>query len=746
MLKDTDYPKAFIDHCQWYPDMLKVKNRVGKIVPFELYDVQKQVEFLLWEAFEMKQPALVDVLKARKEGITTLVTARFFRDALEHDNRNSLTVSLDTESTQNVLRMTKDFVDWYPEEISTKRDSASALEFKDNGSSFVTYTAGSRSRTGRSFTFQAIHFTEFDFYDVSDTYQAAMNSTPNEYPLLVVIESTAQGPDGPMERHWRQAVDGTNGFTPVFFSCFDFAEYRRPLSFADLSRFAPDPWRSENKTKMIALSRSYKDEPFHIATSRQQRAGGKPGSPAPEAGGGSGSAIEATGGPQEQGDDTPAANGEAGDSGRGSAGCRKTRWDGVPRTADGGVDRRTLRAQSTGKRRTGKRPGVKSGKKMSLIRAGLPQDTKVGVRMLRKAFEESKTPYEIGLQAEFGKDRCPDEALAFVRWVQATKCENDVPTRKREYPCRPEEAFEYSAETVLDPTTLAKWAKESAELHTKTVHFTLVENRRGEMEITVDVDDIGRTTIFRDPHPDEKYVMGVDPNGGSKDENGDWFVAIVQRVKDGEQVAEFRARMDPDQAVDQVEALGYYYNQAYTGVEANTYGLPVCRALEDRGTLPMYEREIPDRRQPNVVNKFIGWLTTNKTRNMVFTEIRRAVREGLCPVRSMATISEMRTLCVNRNAQSRLERIEARQGCHDDGVMAYGIAMMMRNRQIDPEYAGEDGDASTEEPDINDIVSELMNKSGVEKPKKGGHRLSFDRHIKHVHGGSTLIDGRRNAL
>jgi hypothetical protein len=302
--------------------------------------------------------------------------------------------------------------------------------------------------------------------------------------------------------------------------------------------------------------------------------------------------------------------------------------------------------------------------------------------------------------------------------VKFVKCGGDPVEVRREYPSRPEEAFEAASESVLDPLMLSRWSAEAKENPPELGHFTGKSDKYGELTVEWVPDNLGYVSIWEDPIEGMEYAMGVDPATGSKE--GDWFVASVLRADTGAQVAEFRARIDPDLCTDQVEALGVYFNSAFTGIEANSYGLHVAREIEDRGTLPMYEREIPDSRSPGKTIAKIGWVTDRRTRNNLMTELRKAVREGRCQIRSEETLREGRTLYVNRT-QAGLERIEARPNCHDDGIFAHSIGILMRNRLSPPD---EEYTPPIAEDEVHPMVEELlkMNRKDLDSP-----RLSYNR-------------------
>lgn len=748
--------EEFAEHVAWYPKNLRVVDRTGKVVPFELYPVQQQLERMIVDAFEKKQPCFIIILKARREGISTYVAARFYRDSKEMEHRRSMILAHDDKATKNVLDMTRFFFNNDPEKPETEKDSQAVLKFKNNKSEFMVYTAGSRGKAGRSFNAQALHISELDFWDDPRTFTSVMQVTPNTYPTLVIIESTAQGPDGPMQKVWDMAVEGRNGFTPVFFAWFDFVEYRRDLSWDDLLSFGDRTWLAKNREYVRAAIRKRDDKQYE--TDRNAYARKKARKLAKEAADGLGEVPGTDRGPEGAGDGAP----RAGDPGSGGPPAS-------PGGEGGGGEEVRLaggEVEGEGAGGGGRVPAAPLGWQV-MLRKGVSEEWNGGAgasgmrrkrrrqrladltkkhglwkreddRILKEAFADSLTPYEQGLRAEFGPEKITDEAINWLRWVRAVKCNGDDTERKREYPSRPEEAFEAAAESVLDPVVIAQWVKWANENPPEKIRFEVTEDRLGRVKASAILDTTGHVSIWERPQEGENYVMGVDPSTGSKE--GDWTIASVLSVTTGDQVAEFRARMDPDLAIDQIEALGVFYNGAFTGVEANSYGIPYVRALEDRGTLPMFEREIPDRREPGKTNKLAGWLTTPKSRNLLFTELRKAVREDRCRIRSLDTLRECRTLTIVRTDVTRLERIEARSGCHDDGPMAHGIAILMRNRVAPAD--GPEEDRPKEEPPPK-LVQELLDQFAREGK---GPRIPL--HAKHsqVSGIPLRIDGRRSVL
>ena len=311
------------------------------------------------------------------------------------------------------------------------------------------------------------------------------------------------------------------------------------------------------------------------------------------------------------------------------------------------------------------------------------------------------------------------EQINWLRYCLEHRCKGDETVRKREFPSYPEEAFEATGSDVLDPRVLSLWTKEAKE--TPPVG-------RGSMRATVnkitDViekvyldgeDKTGNVEIYAYPNPASRYVLAVDCAQGVAD--GDYHVGSVVEVETGDQVAEYRSKVDPDLAVDQLEYLGIWYNKALLLIEMNGgFGVPFMRHFADRQSLPLYERETMDR-LTRMLTKRPGWITSGGTRSALFTELKYSVRMERVKIRSMETLKEARTLHLNA-----VGKIEARAGHHDDGIMAFGIALMGRNYIIGLETVEREKERQAKSPVafLNKQLKQKMkeeNRSGLHKIK-----------------------------
>lgn len=180
----------------------------------------------------------------------------------------------------------------------------------------------------------------------------------------------------------------------------------------------------------------------------------------------------------------------------------------------------------------------------------------------------------------------------------------------------------------------------------------------------------GNIKIYKEPEQNRPYVIGGDTSG----EGSDYFVGQVLDNITGEQVAVLRQKMDADLYAQQMYELGKYYNNALIGIEANFDSFPI-KELERLGYTNQFIREREDT-FTGKMGKAYGFKTTATTRPIIISELIRIVREETHLFNDKETLEEMLTFVRNEKG-----RPEAKQGAHDDLIMALAIAYYIRTQQ-----------------------------------------------------------------
>ena len=191
----------------------------------------------------------------------------------------------------------------------------------------------------------------------------------------------------------------------------------------------------------------------------------------------------------------------------------------------------------------------------------------------------------------------------------------------------------------------------------------------------IDADD-GYIKIFRKPLSHIPYVIGGDTAGDGSDN----FTGQVINNVTGEQVAVYKNQFDEDLYAEQMYCLGRHYNNALISIETNFSSHPV-KVLSRLGYTNQYIREREDTFTGSITKAY-GFKTDKLTRPSAIAELVKIVRESVNLINDMDTLNEMLTFVRNEKG-----RPEAKEGAHDDLVMALAIAYYSRGQQDDRAFA-----------------------------------------------------------
>lgn len=236
----------------------------------------------------------------------------------------------------------------------------------------------------------------------------------------------------------------------------------------------------------------------------------------------------------------------------------------------------------------------------------------------------------------------------------------------QEYPSSAEEAFIKSGRPVFDVLTF-----EGIDICEPIRKGYLVEGATERTPRLIDEAE-GEVWIWRMPELGHKYVIGADVAEGL--EWGDWSVAYVIDVNDGDIVARWFGHTDPDTFGETVLwNLGCFYHMALIGPEVNNHGYTTCQALKRRFYPNTYKRfgfnEKKDRQR-----QALGWETNAATKRLLIDELRMALRDNDITLHDDelgGDFGELRTFV--RDTGGKLHGSP-----HDDRVMALGIANQLR--------------------------------------------------------------------
>jgi hypothetical protein len=182
----------------------------------------------------------------------------------------------------------------------------------------------------------------------------------------------------------------------------------------------------------------------------------------------------------------------------------------------------------------------------------------------------------------------------------------------------------------------------------------------------------GAMWLWKEPLDGHEYIFGVDCAEGVGDDGDNSSIEIFDSAT-LEQVAEFYSNLIPPYLFAQVvNELGVYYNNALVVVEGNGTGAAVLNNLQYEC---YYENLYYDNAGKSAKAIKPGIKTTMATRPIILEALQHRLMNGTVRVNSRRLVDELNTFIYNRITQ----KVEATKGHHDDAIMAFAIALYVRD-------------------------------------------------------------------
>lgn len=175
------------------------------------------------------------ILKARQEGISSLIGARFLVDWLTIENIRCVMIAHEDKATQRLFQRVKYFLDsmnkTWPGQLPYKMKFNSKYEIVnlEKNSVFYIGTAGAKA-FGRSDTINNLHVSEISMWPEQERLMIGLlQSVPKDGNI--VIESTANGIGDYFWKICNRARDGSSPFKFHFLPWFELPHYVMPVTY-----------------------------------------------------------------------------------------------------------------------------------------------------------------------------------------------------------------------------------------------------------------------------------------------------------------------------------------------------------------------------------------------------------------------------------------------------------------------------------------------------------------------------------
>ena len=212
----------FAKHC------LRIRNKAGEIVPFELNPAQLYIHNEIEKQKRETGKVRVLIPKARQEGVSTYVSGRFYHKNNRLSNKVTFILSHQSKTTDNLFAMASRFHEECPEAVKPGIlvDNSRQLIF-ENKSEYAVGTAGSAD-VGRGFTTHYLHLSEAAFFEKTDEIDTGiLQSVSDEDGTEIIVESTGNGIGNWFYQMCMDAVQGKNDYKCLFIPWYWMKEYRR---------------------------------------------------------------------------------------------------------------------------------------------------------------------------------------------------------------------------------------------------------------------------------------------------------------------------------------------------------------------------------------------------------------------------------------------------------------------------------------------------------------------------------------
>lgn len=239
------------DDAFYAENCLKIVDQYEQEVSIRLKQAQKRLVAIKAAQERAKVPVRIIVLKARKEGISTIVQGISLKRTTQRQNHRAQVIAHDSDTSEEIFGMGEFMYDHLPDETIaglrikppvSRQSTGQEITFGepsrairrqtgDRGlnSSYKVDTANQYEK-GRGKTPHTLHMSEFGFWmNPEKKSKALFNAIPDTPNTMIVIESTANG-FNLFRKLWINAVTGKSTYAALFIAWYEDPQYSQPFS------------------------------------------------------------------------------------------------------------------------------------------------------------------------------------------------------------------------------------------------------------------------------------------------------------------------------------------------------------------------------------------------------------------------------------------------------------------------------------------------------------------------------------
>ena len=245
--------------------VLKIRTKDAQLLPLALNRAQRIVHRKITAQRRKDGRVRAIVLKARQEGVSTYVAARYFRRIQLFPHMECLVIADERKRGSALFRIYERFDRFLPDELRPMRryqtkgnslvyDNPDTAGPKGLGSSIAVETAKD-AEAGRASTIQMLHVSEIAFWEKpEDVWISLLQAVPDD-DSEIIIESTANGVGNFFHGLWEEAASGESGFIAIFLPWWIHEEYTTVPSVDEANDIAKtvDPFERKAQDEGLEL-------------------------------------------------------------------------------------------------------------------------------------------------------------------------------------------------------------------------------------------------------------------------------------------------------------------------------------------------------------------------------------------------------------------------------------------------------------------------------------------------------------
>jgi len=202
---------------------LPIRDRdTGRTVPFLFAPSQQRIMREVREKQRPNMPLQVILYKSRRTGGSTWAVALLTaHNMAKRGGKSVIVAQLDKTAKELYEERAQPFAEAMQRRGVDIKSDKTQITYNFQGGHYSKLTRATAKTVigGRGLTASAVLLSEASYYPGEESFVSMVNTVSKDPDNIIIIETTPNGIEGPGQafyNYWHDAVDGANGFIPIF--------------------------------------------------------------------------------------------------------------------------------------------------------------------------------------------------------------------------------------------------------------------------------------------------------------------------------------------------------------------------------------------------------------------------------------------------------------------------------------------------------------------------------------------------